>query len=184
MHRSIYLDTETTGFSVREGHRVVELAAVEVVEGRRTGREFHTRLNPEREVPEKAVAIHGLSWDVLRASPRFADVAAEWVAFVEGAEAFAHNAPFDAKHLSAELVRAGYPEMDRLCVITDTLSLARTWNREVPNHRLDTLLAAYGVDASARAAGHGALIDARLLADLHAAMVARHAPEPRRRWSP
>ena len=124
--RQIVLDTETTGLEVSQGHRIIEIGCVELVSRRPTGRHFHRYLNPEREIDEGAVAVHGLTLAKLSREPRFADIAEEFVAFVEGAELVIHNAAFDVAFLDAELRRLGGERapLGNLCRVLDTLSLA------------------------------------------------------------
>ena len=104
--RVIFVDTETTGLDPRQGHRIIEIAAVEFVDRRATGRHLHLRLDPEREIDAGATEVHGLTWDDLRDRPKFRDVAAEFADFARGAEWIIHNAPFDTAFLDAELARA------------------------------------------------------------------------------
>lgn len=168
--RQIVLDTETTGLEVAAGHRVIEIGLVELVNRRPTGRTFHHYLNPERPVDPEAAKVHGLTDDLLRDKPRFREVAREFLAFIEGAEVLAHNASFDAGFLDAELARltpqAG--PLAQVCRVVDTLVLAR---KRHPGQRisLDALCKRYGVDNSNRDY-HGALLDARLLAEVYLAM--------------
>lgn len=168
--RQIILDTETTGLEVQRGHRVIEIGCVELVQRRRTGREFHTYLNPDRAIDEGARAVTGIDDEMLRDKPRFAEIAAEFLAFVEGAEVIAHNAAFDVGFLDAELARAGIadPSLARHASVLDTLALAR---EKFPGQRnsLDALCKRLGVDNSHREM-HGALLDANLLADVYLAL--------------
>jgi DNA polymerase-3 subunit epsilon len=168
--RQIILDTETTGLEVQRGHRVIEIGCVELVQRRRTGREFHAYLNPDRAIDEGARAVTGIDDEMLRDKPRFAEIAAEFLAFVEGAEVIAHNAAFDVGFLDAELARAGIadPSLARHASVLDTLALAR---EKFPGQRnsLDALCKRLGVDNSHREM-HGALLDANLLADVYLAL--------------
>jgi DNA polymerase-3 subunit epsilon len=168
--RQIILDTETTGLEVAQGHRVIEIGCVEMKDRRVTGRTFHRYLCPDREVDPGALAVHGITSDFLATQPRFVDVAAEFLEFVEGAELVIHNAPFDVGFLDAELARV--PELGRpitaLCQVLDTLALARQLHPGQRNS-LDALCKRYGVDNSGRDL-HGALLDARILADVYLAM--------------
>lgn len=125
--RQVVLDTETTGLEPELGHRVIEIGAVEILGRRRTGRHFHQYLNPEREIDEGAVEVHGLTSDFLADKPRFADVADGFLEFVRGAEVVIHNAPFDVAFLDAELARLAEPAgpFAGLCEVTDSLQLAR-----------------------------------------------------------
>lgn len=170
--RQVILDTETTGLEVQRGHRVIEIGCVELVQRRPTGRTFHHYLNPDRMIDEGARAVTGISDDFLLDKPRFADIAAEFLEFISGAEVIAHNAAFDVGFLDAELVRAGFAHAqlgERACVL-DTLALAR---EKFPGQRnsLDALCRRVGVDNSHREM-HGALLDAHLLADVYLALTA------------
>ena len=171
MMRQVVLDTETTGLEVSQGHRVIEIGCVELLSRRPTGRQFHHYLNPEREVDAGARAVHGLSLADLADKPRFAAIAAEFTEFVSGAELIIHNASFDVAFLDAEFARLAAPEPVRvatLCKVLDTLALARGMH---PGQRngLDALCKRYGIDNSHREL-HGALLDARILADVYLAM--------------
>jgi len=171
--RQIVLDTETTGLEVERGHRIIEIGAVELVNRRATGRTFQRYLNPEREIDAGAKAVHGMSSADLASAPRFAEVAAELIEFIAGAELVIHNAAFDVGFLEAELQRlpeaAGLPRrIAGLCGVLDTLLLAREMH---PGQRngLDALCKRYGIDNSHREL-HGALLDARILVDVYLAM--------------
>jgi DNA polymerase-3 subunit epsilon len=166
--RRIVLDTETTGLEVTQGHRVIEIACVELFDRRPTGRNFHRYLNPEREIDAGAIQVHGLTPDFLADKPRFPDIAEEFVEFVEGAELLIHNAPFDVGFLNAEFALMGRPGIETVCTVTDTLSMAREINPGKRNS-LDALCERYQVDNSRRSL-HGALLDAQLLADVWLAM--------------
>lgn len=166
--RRIVLDTETTGLEPSLGHRVIEIACVELFGRRPTGRNFHRYLNPDREIDIGAIQVHGLTNDFLADKPRFADVAEEFLEFVEGAELLIHNAPFDVGFLDAELALAGKPGIRTSCRVTDTLTLAREMHPGKRNS-LDALCERYQVDNSGRSL-HGALLDAQLLADVWLAM--------------
>lgn len=169
--RQIVLDTETTGLSPAEGHRVIEIGAVELLNRRLTGRHFHHYLQPDRAIDPGAEEIHGISNEFLADKPRFGDVAAEFLEFIAGAELVIHNAAFDVGFLNAELARlenADFERVDALCTVLDTLPMAR---RLHPGQRntLDALCRRYGVDNSGRSL-HGALLDAQILADVYLAM--------------
>ncbi|HCZ48101.1 MAG TPA: DNA polymerase III subunit epsilon, partial [Gammaproteobacteria bacterium] len=167
--RQIVLDTETTGLSAAEGHRVIEIGAVELLNRRPTGRNFHHYLQPDREIDAGAIEVHGISNEFLADKPRFADVAGEFVEYVRGAELVIHNAAFDVGFLNAELARLdGGHSIDALCSVLDTLALARHLH---PGQRntLDALCRRYGVDNSGRSL-HGALLDAQILAEVYLAM--------------
>jgi DNA polymerase-3 subunit epsilon len=166
--REIVLDTETTGLDPFQGHRLVEIGCIEVVNGIPTGQSFHRYLNPERDVPPEAIAIHGLSTEFLKDKPFFAEIAEELVAFIGDAPLVAHNALFDLGFLNAELERAGKMLVSRERVI-DTLLLARRKYPGAPN-RLDDLCARYGINNSHRTK-HGALLDAELLAEVYLELI-------------
>ena len=167
--RSIILDTETTGLDPKQGHRVIEIAAVEVVDRRVTGRHIHFYVNPEREIDAGATDVHGLTWDMLRDKPRFGDVARELIDFAAGARWIIHNAPFDLAFLDEELRRVDLPTTAAVCgEIIDTLALAREQFPGKKNN-LDALCERFGV-ADAQRTVHGALLDARLLAEVYLAM--------------
>jgi DNA polymerase-3 subunit epsilon len=166
--RRIVLDTETTGLDTVEGHRIIEVAGIELSGRRPTGRHFHRYVNPEREIDIAATQVHGLTLEDLADKPRFADIADEFLEFVQGAELLIHNAPFDVSFLDAELARAGRPAITVACTVSDTLELARDLHPGRKNS-LDALCERYGVDHSGRTL-HGALLDAQLLADVWVAM--------------
>lgn len=166
--RRIVLDTETTGLEPGEGHRIIELAGLELADRRPTGRHFHRFLNPERAIDLAATQVHGMTVEDLADKPKFADVAEEFLEFVAGAELMIHNAPFDVAFLNAELARLGRPGIDTVCTVTDTLMLARETHPGKKNS-LDALCERYAVDNTRRTL-HGALLDAQLLADVWLAM--------------
>jgi DNA polymerase III subunit epsilon len=168
--RQIVLDTETTGLEVRQGHRLIEIACVELVERRPTGRHWQTYLNPQRTIDEGARQVTGIEDEFLLDKPLFADVVDDFLAFIGDAELIIHNASFDVGFLDAELARVGAHRgciADR-CRVIDTLAMAR---ERYPGQRnsLDALCKRLGVDNSARDL-HGGLIDAQLLADVYLAM--------------
>ena len=166
--RRIVLDTETTGLTPEEGHRIIEVACLELHGRRATGRHFHRFLNPERAIDIAATQVHGLTVEDLLDKPRFADIADELLEFLEGSELLIHNAPFDVGFLNAELVRIGRPKLDVVCRVSDTLAMAREIHPGKKNS-LDALCERYTVDHSRRTL-HGALLDAQLLADVWLAM--------------
>lgn len=167
--RQVVLDTETTGLEVALGHRVIELAAVEIKNRKITENQFHCYLNPGREIDRGALEIHGITDDFLRDKPQFADIAAEFLDFITGAELIIHNAPFDVGFLNHELELIGRPPLEHFCPkITDTLRMAKELHPGKRNS-LDALCERYQVDNSQRSL-HGALLDARLLADVYLAM--------------
>jgi DNA polymerase-3 subunit epsilon len=162
--REIVLDTETTGLDPAQGHRVVELGCIELLNGIPTGATFHTYINPERDMPAEAFAVHGLSADFLKGHRRFIDVVDDFLAFIGDAPLVIHNAGFDHAFLCAELKRAERELIARERLI-DTLLLARRKHPVGPN-RLDDLCARYGIDNSRRTK-HGALLDAEILAEVY-----------------
>lgn len=168
--RQIVLDTETTGLEVRQGHRLIEIACVELIERRPSGRHYQTYLNPERAIDEGAREVTGIADEFLLDKPLFAEVVEEFLTFVEGAELIIHNASFDVGFINAELERLGadYGRIQDRCPVLDTLAMAR---ERYPGQRnsLDALCKRLGVDNSARDL-HGGLIDAQLLADVYLAM--------------
>jgi DNA polymerase-3 subunit epsilon len=168
--RQIVLDTETTGLEPELNHRIIEIGCVELINRRLTGRTFHRYLNPEREIDDGALAVHGISRTDLDGQPRFAEIAEELLAFLAGAELVIHNAAFDVAFLEAELARLpGEPRaVGAFCQVLDTLALARELHPGQRNS-LDALCKRYQVDNSAREL-HGALLDARILADVYLAM--------------
>jgi DNA polymerase III subunit epsilon len=168
--RQIVLDTETTGLEPELGHRIIEIGCVELVNRRATGRTFHRYLNPEREIDDAALAVHGISRTDLDGQPRFAEVHEELLAFVADAELVIHNAAFDVAFLDAELARLPGEQrrIAALCQVLDTLGLAREMHPGQRNN-LDALARRYEVDNSHREL-HGALLDARILADVYLAM--------------
>jgi DNA polymerase-3 subunit epsilon len=169
--RQVVLDTETTGREPGEGHRIIEIGCIELRNRRPTGRHFQRYLNPERDIDRGALAVHGLSRERLAQEPKFADIAAEFLRFIEGSELIIHNAAFDVAFLEQELARMQPPTpilLRNLCHIVDTLALARERHPGQRNS-LDALCKRYGVDNAHRSL-HGALLDARLLADVYLAM--------------
>jgi len=169
--RQIVLDTETTGLEPAEGHRVIEIGCVELLERRLTGRRFHRYLQPDREIDAGAVEVHGISNEFLVDKPRFDDVAEAFLDYCRGAELIIHNAPFDVGFLNHELwLWRGdeAPRIDALCTLTDTLVLARQMHPGQRNS-LDALCKRYDIDHSHRDL-HGALLDAEILADVYLAM--------------
>jgi DNA polymerase-3 subunit epsilon len=168
--RQIIVDTETTGLEPEQGHRIIEIGCVEMVNRRPTGKTFHRYLRPDREVDPGALQVHGITNEFLRDQPRFEEVADELIAFIAEAELVIHNAPFDVAFLNAELKRLPGParEIGDMCKVLDTLALAR---QKHPGQRnsLDALCKRYSVDNSNREF-HGALLDARILLDVYLAM--------------
>ena len=167
--RQIILDTETTGLELSAGHRVIEIGCIELLHRRPSGRSWHRYIRPGREVDAAALAVHGITNEFLAAQPSFPEVAEEFLAFIDGAELVIHNAEFDVSFLDAELGAAGIERhVAERCQVCDTLAMAR---RMHPGQRnsLDALCKRYNVDNSGRDL-HGALKDARILADVYLAM--------------
>lgn len=168
--RQIILDTETTGLEPQQGHRVIEIGCVELINRRPTGQHFHSYLQPDREIDEGAAAVHGITSAFLQDKPRFADVADEFLAFIRGAELIIHNAPFDMGFLEAELALLGRndPPLEALCHVVDSLVMARQMHPGQRNS-LDALCKRYEINNEHREL-HGALLDAQLLAEVYLAM--------------
>jgi DNA polymerase-3 subunit epsilon len=168
--RQIVLDTETTGLEPEQGHRIIEIGCVELVNRRLSGRHFHQYVRPDRQIDPAAFAVHGISDEVLEDKPSFGEVAAEFLSFVTGAELIIHNASFDVGFLNHELTRlaGAQPRIETCCSILDTLTLARELHPGQRNS-LDALCKRYAVDNSARDL-HGALLDAEILAEVYLAM--------------
>lgn len=167
--RQIFLDTETTGLEHKQGHRIIEVACVEMNNRRLTRRHLHRYLNPERDIDAGAQAVHGISRDFLEDKPRFAEIAAELLDFVRGAELIIHNAPFDLGFLNAELTRLDMAPIETVCHgVCDTLRMAKELHPGKKNN-LNALCERYGVDNAHRTL-HGALLDAEILAEVYVAM--------------
>jgi len=168
--RQIVLDTETTGLSTRQGHRIIEIGCIELVNRRVTGQHYHTFLNPDRDIDEGAERVHGISRDDLETAPRFPEIVDELLAFVSGAELVIHNAEFDVGFIDNELklMKHRKPEISQHAAVLDTLKLARKLHPGQRNS-LNELCKRYAVDASNRDL-HGALIDSELLARVYLAM--------------
>ncbi len=166
--RQIILDTETTGLDPKQGHRIIEVAGVEMVNRRLTGKHFHRYINPQREIDAGAQQVHGISLEFLQDKPLFRDIAGEFLEYVGDAELIIHNAPFDVGFLNAELGLLGLERIDSRCAITDTLKKAKEM-RPGQRNNLDALCRFYQIDNSGRTL-HGALLDAELLAEVYLAM--------------
>ncbi len=166
--REIVLDTETTGLDPLDGHRLVEIGCIELLNRMPSGQHFHRYVNPEREIPAEAFAVHGLSAEFLNDKPRFVEIAEELLSFLGDAPLVAHNAAFDLGFLNAELERAGKMSVGRERLI-DTLLLARRKHPAGPN-RLDDLCLRYSIDNSRRTK-HGALLDAEILAEVYLELI-------------
>lgn len=167
--RQIFLDTETTGLNPAQGHRIIEIAAVELVNRRLTEKHFHIYLNPERDIEPAAQEVHGITLEFLQDKPLFHEVVDEFLDFIQDAELIIHNAPFDVGFLNAELGRIERPNIETFCpAIIDTLKMAKDM-RPGQRNNLDALCRFYNIDNSKRTL-HGALLDAELLADVYMAM--------------
>ena len=173
--RQIVLDTETTGLEPKDGHRIIEIGCIEILDRRITRNAFHTYINPEREVEAGALEVHGIDNHFLKDKRRFAEVAGEFLEFVIGAELVIHNAAFDVGFLNHELQRMQNPVADitAICTVRDTLEMARHQHPGQKNN-LDALCKRYNVDNSGRE-DHGALLDAQLLAEVYLAMTGGQA---------
>jgi DNA polymerase-3 subunit epsilon len=170
--RQVVLDTETTGLESKLGHRIIEIGCVELNNRRASDRQFHCYLNPEREIDLGAHAVHGITLEQLQSAPKFAAVVDELLAFIADSELIIHNAAFDVEFLDMELARLAQPSLPSsirsVCQVLDTLTLARARHPGQRNN-LDALCKRYGIDNSHREL-HGALLDARILADVYLAM--------------
>jgi DNA polymerase-3 subunit epsilon len=168
--RQIILDTETTGLEPKQGHRVIEIGAIEMVNRRLTGNNFHRYINPERDIDVAAFEVHGISTEFLQEKPVFDDLAVELLGFIKGAELVIHNAPFDVGFLNNEFRIVGYGDklIDTNCTVLDTLVMARHKHPGQKNN-LDALCRRYEVDNTQRTL-HGALLDAEILADVYLQM--------------
>ncbi len=167
--RQIFLDTETTGLYPAQGHRIIEIAAVEMMNRRPTNNHFHVYLNPQREIDIAAQEVHGITLEFLKDKPLFASIAQELITFVHDSELIIHNAPFDVGFLNSEFGRIGLQPIETFCgSITDTLRMAKD-SRPGQRNNLDALCRHFGVD-NARRTLHGALLDAELLAEVYMAM--------------
>ena len=167
--RQIILDTETTGISVDSGHRVIEIGMVEIIDRRLTGNDFQAYLNPERKIDPATIPIHGLTDEFISDKPFFRDVASDFLSYIQNSEVIMHNAPFDSSFINNEFVLTGIEKrLEDICEITDSLTLAR---KKHPGQRnsLDALCSRYEVNTSSREL-HGALIDAKLLANVYLLM--------------
>jgi DNA polymerase III subunit epsilon len=172
--REIVLDTETTGFEPSEGHRIVEIGAVELMNHMPTGRTYHQYINPERAMPKEAFDVHGLGDDFLKSKPVFAKISQDFLTFIADAPLVIHNAPFDMKFLNAELASVGKPPLPMQRAI-DTVIMAR---KKFPGSpaSLDALCRRFGVDNAAREK-HGALLDSELLAEVYLELIGGRQPD-------
>lgn len=173
--RQIVLDTETTGLEVKQGHRIIEIGCVEILHRRTTDQTFHQFLNPERDIDEGALEVHGIKQEFLRDKPKFSNIADDLLQFIEGAEVIIHNASFDVGFINAELSHAKHRVIDinECCRVTDSLDMARKMHPGQKNS-LDALCKRYEIDNSHREL-HGALLDAQILADVYLAMTGGQA---------
>ena len=171
--RQLVLDTETTGLDPATGDRVIEIAAIELVNLMPTGTVYHTLLDPERDVPPEATKVHGFTAEMLRGKPKFAEIVEDFVGFLGDSEIIAHNAPFDFGFLDAELVRVGHPALDRARMI-DSLMLAKKRYPGMPNS-LDSLCRRMAIDNSMRTS-HNALLDVKLLAQVYLELMGGRQP--------
>jgi len=167
--RQIILDTETTGIDPKQGHRIIEIGCVEMIDRKLTNNHFHTYTNPERKVDVEAFRVHGISDEFLSDQPRFHEIAQPFFEFIQGAELIIHNAPFDIGFINNEfLLLGGLPKVEEICTVFDTLSFARSKHPGQKNN-LDALCRRYGIDNSHREL-HGALLDSEILADVYLLM--------------
>ena len=169
--RQIVLDAETTGINPKEGHRIIEIGCVEVINRRLTGNHFHVYINPKREIEQEAIEVHGITNEFLADKPVFADVAGEFIEFIRGGQLVIHNAPFDVGFMDHEFAMHGPTasvKTKEICGVLDTLVLARDMHPGQKNN-LDALCKRYGIDNSHREL-HGALLDAEILADVYLMM--------------
>lgn len=169
--RQIVLDTETTGLDPKSGHRIIEIGCIELINRRITKRSYHQYINPQREIDEGAIKIHGLTMDFLADKPLFSDIVDDFMAFIDDAELIIHNAPFDVGFIDAELEvlkHKKWRKIDKHCSVFDTLDYARKLHAGQKNS-LDALCKRYSIDATKRTL-HGALLDAQILANVYLAM--------------
>ncbi len=170
LKRQIVLDTETTGIDPKAGHRIIEIGCVELINRRLTGNNFHVYINPQRDIEEEAIDVHGITNEFLRDKPLYHQVAQEFFEYIKGAELIIHNAPFDVGFMDNEfaLLQQGYPNTHDYCEVLDTLVMARNLHPGQKNS-LDALCRRYDIDNSKRTL-HGALLDSEILADVYLAM--------------
>lgn len=166
--RQVVLDTETTGIGPEQGHRIIEIGCVELVDRKLTGRHYHQYINPQREIDEEAIGVHGITNEFVLDKPLFAQIAQDFYNFIAGAELVIHNAPFDVGFMDSEFRRVGVADTATFCGVLDTLVLARDMHPGQRNS-LDALCKRYGIDNSHREL-HGALLDAEILADVYLMM--------------
>lgn len=169
MNRKIILDTETTGLDVTRNHKVIEIGCIEIIDRKYTGKKFHQYLNPQRDIDQGAISIHGITNEFLKDKPLFRDVKDDLLEFIDNSELIIHNAPFDIGFLEHEYKKSKHKiELNKICRVFDTLVYARKLHPGQKNN-LDALCKRYSVDNSSRDF-HGALLDARILGDVYLAM--------------
>ncbi|TLX45135.1 DNA polymerase III subunit epsilon [Pseudoalteromonas phenolica] len=170
LKRQIVLDTETTGIDPKAGHRIIEIGCVELINRRLTGNNFHVYINPQRDIEEEAIDVHGITNEFLRDKPLYHQIAQEFFDYIKGAELIIHNAPFDVGFMDNEfaLLQQGYPNTHEYCEVLDTLVMARNLHPGQKNN-LDALCRRYDIDNAKRTL-HGALLDSEILADVYLAM--------------
>ncbi|CCQ11708.1 DNA polymerase III epsilon subunit [Pseudoalteromonas luteoviolacea B = ATCC 29581] len=170
LKRQIVLDTETTGIDPKEGHRIIEIGCVELINRRLTGNNFHVYINPERDIEDEAIDVHGITNEFLRDKPKFHNIAQEFIDYIQGAELVIHNAPFDVGFMDHEFAKWGKTQAKTtdLCTVLDTLDMARKMHPGQKNS-LDALCRRYDIDNSKRTL-HGALLDSEILADVYLGM--------------
>jgi DNA polymerase-3 subunit epsilon len=167
--RQIFLDTETTGLDPNQGHRIIEIAAVEIINRQFSKNHYHTYLNPERDIDPAAQEVHGITLDFLQDKPLFKDIASDFLDFIKDSEVVIHNAPFDVGFLNMELGKISFDKLEKYSVqIVDSLALAKDI-RPGQRNNLDALCKAFDIDNTSRSF-HGALLDAQLLSDVYLAM--------------
>ncbi|MEO2280877.1 DNA polymerase III subunit epsilon [Pseudoalteromonas pernae] len=168
--RQIVLDTETTGINPKEGHRIIEIGCVELVNRRLTGNNFHVYINPQRDIEDEAIDVHGITTEFLKDKPLYHQIADEFLEYIRGAELIIHNAPFDVGFMDHEfaMLNRSMPKTEDVCQVLDTLAMARNMHPGQKNS-LDALCRRYDIDNSKRTL-HGALLDSEILADVYLAM--------------
>jgi len=169
MIRQVVFDTETTGLKPEDGHRIIEIGAVELINGKKTGRTYYTLINPERHIPEEAVKIHHIDDEKVKDAPLFKEIADEFLEFIKGSELLIHNADFDIKFMNHELALINRGKIwDHVSNVVCTLKLSKRLFESERSHSLDSMCKRFGIDLSQREKyGHGALIDCQLLADCY-----------------
>jgi DNA polymerase-3 subunit epsilon len=174
MNRQILLDTETTGLETRDGHRIIEIGCVEMIDRKMTGNDYHQYIQPNREIDAEALAVHGITPEFLADKPVFEKITSDFIDYIKGAELIIHNAPFDVGFLDYEIdlhnqkTGENYPHLNELCTITDSLVIARDMHPGQRNS-LDALCKRYKISNEHRTL-HGALLDSQILGDVYLAM--------------